>query len=178
MLHTIAIDLPYVLPQNANCDCCVGHLVDALCQRTGIAAVRRENQRIILDVDPQIVADAEAERLARDAGLSVARRYDHPTFTVEGMDCADCARSIERALTRQGGVHYAIVNFGAAKLRLEYDREQTSLEAIGALVGRLGYRVVPSTTDHRPPTTGDHPDKETRRQGDTGVDLQRSAFSV
>src|SRR6476619_426698 len=113
MFHTIALELPYVLPQNTNCDCCVGHLVDALCERAGIAAVRRENARIILEVDPQIVADAEAERLAREAGLSVARRYDHPTFAVEGMDCADCARTIEQALTRLDGVHYAIVNFGA-----------------------------------------------------------------
>ncbi|MBK9712176.1 MAG: heavy metal translocating P-type ATPase [Kouleothrix sp.] len=39
------------------------------------------------------------------------------------------------------GVHYATVNFTAAKLRLEYDREQTSVETISALAGRLGYTI-------------------------------------
>src|SRR5262249_32655245 len=66
----------------------------------------------------------------REAGARVALRYDHPVFAVEGMDCADCARTIERAIAHMAGVHYAIVNFAAARLRLEYDREQTSVAAI------------------------------------------------
>src|SRR5204862_5106507 len=36
---------------------------------------------------------------------------------------------------------YAIVNFAMARLRLEYDREQTSPEAITALARRLGYAL-------------------------------------
>ena len=71
----------------------------------------------------------------------MARRYDHPVFAIEGMDCADCARTLERGVARIQGVHYAIINFTAAKLRLEYDREQTSSEAITALAHRLGYTL-------------------------------------
>ena len=148
MLHTIVLELPLVMPQNPNCDCCVGHLVEALSARSGIATAHREHTRIILEIDPQIVADAEAESLARAAGVSIAQRYDHPTFAVVGMDCADCASMIERALNRFVGVHYAVVNFTAAQLYLEYDREQTSLDAISALVGRLGYTLnLPQQTN-------------------------------
>jgi len=130
-----------VLPQNTDCDCCAGHLLDALRGRAGVAEVRFDAAALILEVDAQVVGDAEAEQLARDAGASVARRYGHPVYAVEGMDCADCARTLERGVARLQGVHYAIVNFAVAKLRLEYDREETSPEAITALARRLGYTL-------------------------------------
>ncbi|MEO7913513.1 MAG: heavy metal translocating P-type ATPase [Roseiflexaceae bacterium] len=140
-LHTITLARPQVLPQNTDCDCCAGHVLDALRARAGVAEARLDAAALILEVDGQLVGDAEAELLAREAGASVARRYDHPVFTVEGMDCADCARTLERGVARLHGVHYAIVNFAVAKLRLEYDREETSPEAITALARRLGYTL-------------------------------------
>jgi Zn2+/Cd2+-exporting ATPase len=140
-LHTITLARPQVLPQNTDCECCAGHVVEALRERAGVAAARLDSAALVLEVDAQLVGDAEAEQLAREAGASVARRYDHPVFTVEGMDCADCARTLERGVARIQGVHYAVINFTAAKLRLEYDREQTSPEAITVLAQRLGYTL-------------------------------------
>ncbi|HEX9373404.1 MAG TPA: heavy metal translocating P-type ATPase, partial [Roseiflexaceae bacterium] len=140
-LHTITLARPRVLPQNPDCDCCAGHLVEALRERAGVAEATLDPTGLILKIDSQVVADAEAERLACDAGRSVAQRYDHPVFAVEGLDCADCARTFERAVARMEGVHYAILNFAAARLRLEYDRARTSVEAIVALGGQLGYAL-------------------------------------
>ncbi len=140
-LHTITLARPQVLPQNTDCDCCAGHLVEVLRGRAGVATARLDAAALTLEVDAQVVDDAEAEQLAREAGASVARRYDHPVFAIEGMDCADCARTLELGVSRIQGVHYATINFTAAKLRLEYDREQTSPEAITALAQRLGYTL-------------------------------------
>jgi len=140
-LHTITLARPQVLPQNTDCDCCARHLVEALRGRAGVAVARLDAAALILEVDGQVVGDTEAEQLAREAGASVTQRYNHPVFAVEGMDCADCARTLERGVSRIQGVHYAIVNFTAAKLRLEYDREQTSSEAITAQAQRLGYTL-------------------------------------
>ncbi len=154
MLHTITLDLPHVLPQNADCDCCANHLVEALRGYAGISAARRDAAALILEIDSQMIADAEVEHVAHVAGRQVAQRYDHPTFDVQGMGCTDCARTLERTLTQLIGVHYAIANFAAAKLHLEYDREQTSIAAISTLAGSLGYDL--GSADHRPPTT-DHP---------------------
>jgi Zn2+/Cd2+-exporting ATPase len=140
-LHTITLARPQVLPQNTDCDCCAGHLVEELRGRAGVAEARLDAAALILEVDAQVVGDAEAKQLAREAGASVARRYDHPVFAIEGMDCADCAKTLERGVARLQGVHYAIVNFAVAKLRLEYDREQTSSEAITAQAHRLGYTL-------------------------------------
>jgi len=138
-LHTITLSRPLVLPQNSDCECCAGHLLEVLRERAGVTDAALEGAQLVLKVDTQLVAHAEAEQLARDAGMRIAQRYDHPVFAVEGMDCADCARTIERAIARMAGVHYAIVNFAAARLRLEYDRELTSVAAIVDLVRGLGY---------------------------------------
>ena len=35
-------------------------------------------------------------------------------YSIEGMDCADCARTIEKAVAALPGVGSATVNFGAA----------------------------------------------------------------
>jgi len=140
-LHTITLARPQVLPQNTDCDCCAGHIVEALRGRAGVATARLDAAALVLEVDAQVVGDVEAEQLIREAGASVAQRYDHPVFAVEGMDCADCAKTLELGVARLQGVHYAIVNFAVAKLRLEYDREQTSSEAITALARRLGYTL-------------------------------------
>jgi Cd2+/Zn2+-exporting ATPase len=110
-------------------------------ERAGVADAALDGTQLVLKVDTQLVAQAEAEQLVREAGLHISRRYDHPVFAVEGMDCADCARTIERAIARMSGVHYAIVNFAAARLRLEYDREQTSVASIVDLVRSLGYEL-------------------------------------
>ncbi|MGH2533206.1 MAG: heavy-metal-associated domain-containing protein, partial [Thermomicrobiales bacterium] len=40
-------------------------------------------------------------------------------FDVNGMDCGDCARSVERAVAALPGVADARVNFGAATLTVE-----------------------------------------------------------
>jgi Cd2+/Zn2+-exporting ATPase len=140
-LQTVTLARPLLLPQNPECDCCAGHLVEALRGRAGVTAARLDAAAVILTVDPDVVAGDEAEQLAHAAARSVEQRYAHPVLAVEGMDCADCAHTLERAVARLQGVHYASVNFAAAKLRLEYDREQTSLRAIGDLAGRLGYTL-------------------------------------
>ena len=94
-LHTITLARPQVLPQNTDCDCCAGHLVEALLGRAGVAQARLDAAALVLEVDGQVVDDDEAEELAREAGARVAQRYDHPVFAVEGMDCADCAKTLE-----------------------------------------------------------------------------------
>ncbi len=140
-LQTITLARPLVLPQGADCDCCAEHLVEALQARAGVAEARVAGAQLVLQVDAQLVPADAAERLAREAGQQIGRRYDHPIFAVEGLDCADCARTLEQAVARLGGVHYATLNFGSARLRLEYDREQTSVEAIVALGRDLGYQL-------------------------------------
>ncbi len=54
------------------------------------------------------------------------------------MDCADCARTIERGVSRLEGVQAARVDFAASKLQIEGN---PSLEALQERVEALGYKI-------------------------------------
>ncbi|MDR7519394.1 MAG: cation-translocating P-type ATPase [Armatimonadota bacterium] len=60
---------------------------------------------------------------------------------IAGMDCADCALKIERALQRVGGVEQARVSLGAERATVVFDPARTSLAALARTIEDLGYRV-------------------------------------
>ncbi len=61
-------------------------------------------------------------------------------FTVVGMDCADCARHIERGVSQLNGVTRCEVNFATAHLHVV---GSAPLDAITARVRALGYDLRP-----------------------------------
>jgi Cd2+/Zn2+-exporting ATPase len=67
-------------------------------------------------------------------------------YTIEGMDCADCARTIEKAVGRLPGVGTASVNFGTARLVVaEAQPLSPNLNAaIEHTVSAAGYRATPA----------------------------------
>ncbi|HEV8635152.1 MAG TPA: cation-translocating P-type ATPase [Chloroflexota bacterium] len=65
----------------------------------------------------------------------------HETIPVGGMDCADCARSIERGVAGLPGVSLARVNFATGQLVVEYEAERTDRSHIVGRVRELGYEA-------------------------------------
>ena len=61
------------------------------------------------------------------------------TYTVQGMDCADCARHVEEGVARLDDVLSARVDFATALLHVE---GAAPLEQIRARVEALGYRIA------------------------------------
>ncbi|HEY3340786.1 MAG TPA: cation transporter, partial [Anaerolineae bacterium] len=59
-------------------------------------------------------------------------------FQVKGMDCVDCARTIERGVRRLEGVTECTLSYSAATLQV---RGQATREAVIARVRDLGYDV-------------------------------------
>lgn len=64
-------------------------------------------------------------------------------YTVEGMDCYDCARTIERAVTALPGVTEASVSFPSGKMLVGLDPSEPRPDGIPKLLRRLGYRITP-----------------------------------
>ena len=63
------------------------------------------------------------------------------SFPVKGLDCAECARTLEQGVAAMDGVHKAGVNFTLARLTLDYDPQVTGERAVVARVRELGYDV-------------------------------------
>src|SRR5262249_51937763 len=65
------------------------------------------------------------------------------TFALEGMDCADCARTVEDVVGRLPGVAAARVNFAAATLTVEPEGAPVPAPVVVRAIGAAGYRAVP-----------------------------------
>ena len=72
-----------------------------------------------------------------------ARRHQR-VFRVAGMDCADCARGVERQVERLPGVRSAAVNFMASKLVVEPEARGSGIDdAVVRAVRAAGYHAMP-----------------------------------
>ncbi|MGA2274545.1 MAG: heavy metal-associated domain-containing protein [Bryobacteraceae bacterium] len=62
-------------------------------------------------------------------------------FSVHGMTCANCARSVERKLAATPGVGKASVDLGSASAEVEYDAARVNPETLAGAIRQLGYEV-------------------------------------
>ncbi|NLO08357.1 MAG: copper-translocating P-type ATPase [Clostridiales bacterium] len=67
------------------------------------------------------------------------------SFKIEGMNCASCARAVERVTGKLEGVSSANVNLATEKLTLEYDENKVTEEAIQKAVDKAGYKALTET---------------------------------
>src|SRR5688500_16483369 len=100
--------------------------------------------------DPSTVKrEAIVERIsALGDNVESTARKGSLEYTLEGMDCGDCAITIEKAVTALPGVASASVNFGSARLSVvPTGGSAPGLdEAISHKVGEAGYRATPLAT--------------------------------
>ncbi|HFU4202879.1 TPA: heavy metal translocating P-type ATPase [Streptococcus suis] len=64
------------------------------------------------------------------------------TYSIEGMTCASCAMTVEKAVGKLAGVEEASVNLATEKLSVSYDENLLGLEDIRQAVDKAGYHLV------------------------------------
>ena len=143
---TVQLEIPILLPGvEVECDQCVTRLIERLSQRKGVGQVRVEREdeqaRLCIHYDSNVVSLSQVQRWAEQAGTQVSERYRHETVRITGMDCPDCALSIEHILARIDGIVAVSVHYAAEKMRVEYDSTLLDREAIIKRVKSLGYAI-------------------------------------
>ena len=87
------------------------------------------------------------------SGSGVDATADLP---VVGMTCANCARAVERALSKKTpGIKTAMVNFAAETVHVEYDPGEVTFDDMAAAVDNAGYTLVLPTEGEEPVGHGD-----------------------
>jgi Cd2+/Zn2+-exporting ATPase len=71
--------------------------------------------------------------------------YHHKNLEVVGMDCADCALHVEKAVNQVPGIKLAQVNFISGNLKIEYDEQLSNLEEVEKAVKSAGYSLKKPT---------------------------------
>ncbi|MEJ2048735.1 MAG: heavy metal-associated domain-containing protein [Calditrichota bacterium] len=75
------------------------------------------------------------------------KSYHRKNLEVVGMDCADCALHIEKAVNQVPGIKQAQVNFISGNLNIEYDAHLTNLQEVEKAVKSTGYSLKKPTRE-------------------------------
>jgi len=140
------IEVSLILPRGSDCQACLGRLQEAVQRYHGVEVTHLDDEadrpRLCIHYDPSSANPDYLRAIAAEEGAILAWRYRHETLAIEGMDCADCARTLETGVGRLDGVLSVSANFAAETLVVEYDGERVARPAIVSRVRALGYDVA------------------------------------
>jgi Zn2+/Cd2+-exporting ATPase len=137
--------------EGMDCPSCAATVEKAVGQVAGVcgSAVNYGTGALVVEadrpLDPEAVVRATAAVGYPSALVPEAPPGRHE-WTVEGMDCADCARKIDLAVARLPGVSDLTINAGTGRLRLNLDEGLTAPGEVVRLVRSLGYTARPPST--------------------------------
>lgn len=137
------VSIELALDTASDCDACASRLKALLQGHQGIDAVQvnSDGRMLVVDYDPQLCSRECMGEAAALAAREFERDFGHQVLEIGGMDCASCAQTIERAVSRIDGVTFASVNFAGARLCVEYRPAVVDPLRIASSVRALGYEV-------------------------------------
>ena len=142
----VALTLPVV---GLDCAVCAESLAAGLRATPGVrdASVNFGSGNARVEVDPALLDRAGVVSRIQTLGYVVQLPVSTALrFRIAGMDCADCALSVERVVEALPGVDAARVNFGAATLTVVPGQGVTLPDdEIARAVGRAGYQATAET---------------------------------
>ncbi|MFQ5629761.1 MAG: heavy metal translocating P-type ATPase [bacterium] len=146
MASSVQIELDVLLPTIPHEeDHCVNRLSNFAKDNRGVekAHIDHVNGTAVMCIhyNDDFITLAQVERLMKQTGAQISKRYQHESLYIRGMHCTDCATNIENVARKLNGVLDISVNYTAEKMRIEYDSQQIRLSRILDKVKSLGYRL-------------------------------------
>jgi Cd2+/Zn2+-exporting ATPase len=145
----------------AGLDCadCARTLERSVADTPGVSTctVRFNTGTAEIAYDPTRVTEGVLAHRIQQMGYAASPPATHsPTreYVVSGMDCADCARTLEASVASLPGVASADVSFGAGLLTVVADAQSVPDAHIRAAAERLGYRAEARSRAVAAPPTG------------------------
>ena len=150
MSLTQTMEVP--LGSAADCVACAERVEDGLRNHRGIETVRgaASGKGFEVSYDPDLCGPRCLSEAATALRSELGDRFTHEVLDIGGMDCADCAHKIERAVSRMPGVSQAAVSFPAARVSLELEAGEVALGDVATRVRGLGYQVTDSSSGEQP----------------------------
>lgn len=145
MSAKLRLDIPVILPEIPDAaDACVGRLMGELTGRPGIEQVHvlkgegaDAPAQLCVHYDPDTLSLARINDIVVGAGAKLTETFGHLAWNVDGIGHQRKARSVSEQLLRIKGVLEAETS-AAGTVRIEYDRDAVSEEALRSFLGQLG----------------------------------------
>lgn len=104
------------------------------------------------------------QKALNDSGYElIAQEGKTQTFAIEGMTCASCAQTIEKAVGKLSGVDKASVNLATEKMQVSYNPSAISVSDVTGAVSNSGYAAVLETTDTQDNSRAEKREKKEKR---------------
>ena len=123
------------------CGDCAQRLRGALGDHDGVERVEAVGGRLLVALDDARCSRDCLLRAWERARGDLGDRYGHTVMTVDGMDCASCARTVTAAIGRLPRVSGVEVDFTSGRMLVEHAPERLDRGAVEKRVAQLGYRV-------------------------------------
>ncbi|HMK45801.1 MAG TPA: heavy metal translocating P-type ATPase [Methanocella sp.] len=130
--------------EGLECADCVDKLEKRLAKHTGVISVKANFGASSVKISYTCPLE-EIVQIIKDSGYRVADTgVKVTTFDVKGLDCIDCAHNFEKFMQKIPGVVSTKLNFGAAKIRVEYECPK---EILVKAASDAGYKIAEIGTE-------------------------------
>ncbi|HLQ40168.1 MAG TPA: heavy metal translocating P-type ATPase [Tetragenococcus sp.] len=128
--------------EGMTCAVCAQTVEKAVSKIAGVdtASVNLATEKLNVDYDERQVDEAAIKSAVVDAGYGVAEPKVSENFAIEGMTCAMCAQTVEKAVNQLDGVS-ASVNLATEKMTAQFDPARVSAQRIIQAVVDAGYNA-------------------------------------
>ena len=147
-----------------DCAECAAQVHKAIAAVPGVEAVHvlLAAEKAVVRLDPVLVNGAALRRAVEQAGYRVGEQHGGGVQTIDvpvlGMDCAECAGHVQKAIAVLPGVASVTVLLSAEKAVITLDPAQVNRAAIRTAVEGVGYRVPETVVaDGKPAPVDTHP---------------------
>lgn len=130
--------------EGMSCSSCAQTVEKATAKLPGMiqASVNLATEKLTVKFDQQKLSENDIKKAVSDAGYEAISPAKQRTFAIEGMSCASCAQTIEKAVNKLPGVSQATVNLATEKMVVAYDDTQLNLGEITQAVTAAGYTAI------------------------------------
>ncbi|HEL2055762.1 TPA: heavy metal translocating P-type ATPase [Streptococcus suis] len=126
------------------CASCALTVEKAVGKLTGVeeASVNLATEKLSVSFDENLLSLSDIGQAVEKAGYGLVRNLITETYAIEGMTCASCAMTVEKALGKLAGMEEVAVNLATEKASLTYDKDRLNAAAILSAVEQAGYKAI------------------------------------
>lgn len=127
--------------EGMTCASCAQTVEKAAKNLSGVkaATVNLATEKMSVQYDEAALTEAEIKKAVMDAGYTAISNVVKKTLNIDGMTCASCAQTVEKAAKKLEGMSQVSVNLATEKMTVEYDPSVLNFSDITRAVAEAGY---------------------------------------
>ncbi|MCD6116227.1 heavy metal translocating P-type ATPase [bacterium] len=154
--------------EGMHCAGCVSSVEKSIKKLDGVidVAVNLITESAHLYFDKSMVSIHEIEKAVEKAGYKAKLKdleKNEAFFSVEGMHCAGCVSTVEKALLSEEGVIDAVVNLTTETAKVVFNSDRIEFNALAEAVSKKGYKLVLKDEDKSSQAQEDLDEKKINR---------------